>query len=214
MKNEKKLKRRSHKLKKINKIDPETINKIDELLILLVKKIKQDRNNTEFYNSYTQSLLIDIHKVIKQKEEKDSALKIGGGNLIGSITQLLLLLKIMNTSLSSSLTRVTQNDNMNIDIQVRSIPTYTSNTLLSSIKNVLSSHYSDYVQESKYNVLKYKESEYIKNSVNSFNRHYVSIISNGGSKVSTASRITTMCRDVFLGSDVQTLLKNPEPPTL
>ena len=214
MKNEKKQKRRSRKVRKIDKIDPETINKIDELLILLVKKIKQDHNNTEFYNSYTQSLLIDIHKIIKQKEKKNSALKIGGGNLIGSITQLLLLLKIMNTSLSSSLTQVIQNNNMNIDIQVRSIPTYTSNTILSSIKDVLSSRYSDYVQESKLNVLKYTESEYIKNSVNSFNRHYVSIISKGGSQVSTASRITTMCRDVFLGSDVQTLLKNPEPSTL
>lgn len=213
MKNEKKLKRRSRKIKKIDKLDPETINKIDELLILLTKKIKQDHNNTEFYSSYTQSLLIDIHKIIKQKEKKDSALKIGGGNLIDSITQLLLLLKIMNTTLSSSLTHVIQN-NMNVDIQVRSIPTYTSNTILSSIKDVLSSRYGDYVQESNNNVLKYRESEYIKNSVKSFNRHYVSIISKEGSRVSTASRITTMCRDVFLGSDVQTLLKNPEQSTL
>lgn len=212
MESTKNNKSRSNKVR----LDAATSNKIDVLLILLTKKVKQDHNNKEFCRTYMESLLRNIHNNIKSKGKGRNDIKsVGGGNLKDSITQLMILLMTMNTSLSSSLIPTTQNgrndmNDRNDEITIRSIPSYTPITMLSSIQDVLKYQDSDYVEESKENVMRFKESEYITNSVKSFNRHYVSVVSNGGSQINTVSRINNMCRDVFLGSDVQTLLKNPE----
>jgi hypothetical protein len=66
------------------------------------------------------------------------------------------------------------------------------------------------------NVMNFKTSRHIETAVDSLNKHYETVISGKGSKLSSASKITNLCRDVFLGSDVQKILLSPkeEVPSL
>lgn len=68
-----------------------------------------------------------------------------------------------------------------------------------------------YFTSSVENIARHKERSYILNMIESFNRHYVSVLSEI-SKLSTVVRIENMCRDVFMSIDVQTILKEHRQP--
>ena len=59
------------------------------------------------------------------------------------------------------------------------------------------------------NVMKYKTNKLIVSSVASLNKHYMTMVSTRGSELSSASKITNLCRDVFLGKDVQNFIQKP-----
>jgi hypothetical protein len=60
------------------------------------------------------------------------------------------------------------------------------------------------------NIMKYKTNNLIVSAVESLNQHYTTMISSKRSELSSASKITNLCRDVFLGSNVQKLIQTPK----
>jgi hypothetical protein len=177
--------------KKNTTLDPKISTKIDELLILLTKKIKQEQNNQMFHTSYLESLLKDIHNITKHKKV-ESKLR-GGGNLTSYIAQLFILLMTINTSLSTSLILKPEN-------QIHS--RYESNyTNLQTITTIPSYSHFTFSEE---NVIKYRQSKYIDNSIKSFNKHYVSMFSEGSSQLNTFLELT-ICAETFF---LVTMFKN------
>ena len=170
-------------------------NKIDFLLILLMKKLKQDHNNKEFYISSFEAVIKDIHNFNINKGNTTH----GGGNLKSSLYKLFVLVMSLKTTLGTS---VIPYENLNSNIihntkqinVVGEIPTF-DNFLF----------YSEHE-----NILRYKTNNYIVSAIESLNKQYVTTITNGKSHLSSAAKITNMCRDVFLRDSVQKLITPPK----
>ncbi len=194
------IKRRATTRKKIcggNVSDPKIYMKIDELLILLTKKIKQDQNNKEFYTSCFESILKDIHN-FKPSNTGFS----GGRNLKLLITKLLILIMTLKTSLSSQMV-VHDSQLSKFKKEIKDTQDVHDIVVVPKFKKYM--FYSE-----PENVMNFKTSHHIETAVDSLNKHYITVISGKGSKLSSASKITNLCRDVFLGSDVQKILLSPK----
>lgn len=197
------IKRRTTlRIKKISggKINPKISMKIDLLLILLTKKLKQDQNNKEFYTSCLESILKDIHNI------KGSNLELrGGGNLKLLLTKLLILLMAMKTGLSSQMV-VHNSQLVEFKKEIRGTRDIHEIAVVPKFDKYLFYSESD-------NVANFKVNNRILAAVESLNKHYTTMISGKSSKLSSASKITNLCRDVFLGSDVQKILLAPKTET-
>ena len=178
-------------------LNPKISIKIDELLILLTKKIKQDQNNKEFYTSCFESILKDIHN-LKPSNKGFS----GGGNLNLLLTKLLILVMTLKTSLSSQLV-VHDSQLTKFKKEIKDTQDVHDIVVVPKFDKYL--FYSE-----PENVMKFQISHHINTAVDSLNKHYTTVISGKGSKLSSASKITNLCRDVFLGSDVQKLILSPK----
>jgi hypothetical protein len=190
-----------HTLKKISggqKLNPKISMKIDGLLILLTKKLKQDKNNKEFYTSCLELILKDIHNI---KRSNDGMR--GGGNLNLSLTKLLILLMTMRTGLSSQMV-VRDSHLAEYKNELKETRDIHDIAVVPGFEKYLFFSETD-------NVAKYKITNRIVSAVDSLNKHYTTMISGKKSELSSASKITNLCRDVFLGSDVQKILLSPKP---
>jgi hypothetical protein len=178
-------------------LNPKIFLKIDELLILLTKKIKQDQNNKEFYTSCFESILKDIHN-LKPSNNRFS----GGRNLKFLLTKLLILFMTLKTSLSSQMV-VHDSQLTKFKKEIKDSQDVHDIVVVPKFEKYL--FYSE-----PENVMNFKTSRHIETAVDSLNKHYETVISGKSSKLSSASKITNLCRDVFLGSDVQKILSSPK----
>ncbi len=116
--------------------------------------------------------------------------------------QVLLLILLFKTSMSTSSMIIHNTDQLQYtkDLQdTRDVHTIVSVPTFEQY----------YFHTEHENIMKYKTNKLIVSSVASLNKHYMTMVSTRGSKLSSASKITNLCRDVFLGKDVQKLLQNP-----
>ena len=177
-------------------LNPKISTKIDVLLILLTKKMKQDQNNKEFYISCFESILKDIHNIKRSNSELR-----GGGNLKLSLTKLFILLLTLKTGLSSQM--VVHNSHLvEFKKEIRESRDVHDIAVVPTFDKYLFYSEPD-------NVAKFKVNNRILAAVDSLNKHYTTMISGKSSELSSASKITNLCRDVFLGSDVQKILFSP-----
>ena len=164
-------------------------NKIDLLLIILMKKLKQDQNNKEFYINSFESVIKEIHNF----KTKVGVTTRGGGNLKSTIYKLFVLVMSLGTTLSSSVIPykkfVNSHDTGELDT-VGEMPSF--------------DRFLFYTEHE--NLLRFKTNNYISSTIDSLNKQYITTIANGKSELSSAAKITNMCRDVFLRSSVQKLL--------
>jgi hypothetical protein len=119
-----------------------------------------------------------------------------------SFIQLLLLIMLFKTSMSTSSMIIHNTDQLQYfkDLQdTRDVHTIVSVPTFEQY----------YFHTEHENIMKYKTNKLIVSSVESLNKHYMTMVSTRGSKLSSASKITNLCRDVFLGKDVQKLIQNP-----
>ena len=181
-------------------LNPKISTKIDVLLILLTKKLKQDQNNKEFYISCFESILKDIHNIKRSNSELR-----GGGNLKLSLTKLFILLLTLKTGLSSQM--VVHNSHLvEFKKEIRESRDVHDIAVVPTFDKYLFYSEPD-------NVANFKVNNRILAAVDSLNKHYTTMISGKTSELSSASKITNLCRDVFLGSDVQKFLLSPKTET-
>ena len=181
-------------------LNPKISTKIDVLLILLTKKLKQDQNNKEFYISCFESILKDIHNIKRSNSELR-----GGGNLKLSLTKLFILLLTLKTGLSSQM--VVHNSHLvEFKKEIRESRDVHDIAVVPTFDKYLFYSEPD-------NVANFKVNNRILAAVDSLNKHYTTMISGKSSELSSASKITNLCRDVFLGSDVQKILFSPKTET-
>ena len=191
---------RRKKIRGGQKINPKISTKIDMLLILLTKKMKEDQNDKEFYTSCFESILKDIHNIKRSNNELR-----GGGNLKLSLTKLFILLLTLKTGLSSQM--VVHNSHL-VDFkkQIRESRDVHEIAVVPTFEKYLFYSEPD-------NVANFKVNNHILAAVDSLNKHYTTMISGKTSELSSASKITNLCRDVFLGSDVQKFFLTPKTET-
>ena len=187
---------RKKKMRGAQVISPKISKKIDGLLILLTKKLKQDQNNKNFYTSCFESILKDIHN----NKLGNGGIQ-GGGNLKLSITKLLILIMSMRTGLSSQL--MVQDSHLKELQDTRDVHDI----------GVVPRFENYYIYSQPENVMNFKITTQIRLAVDSLNKHYTTMISGKNSYLSSASKITNMCRDVFLGNEVQKLILTPKTET-
>ena len=180
-------------------LNPKISTKIDVLLILLTKKLKQDQNNKEFYISCFESILKDIHNIKRSNSELR-----GGGNLKLSLTKLFILLLTLKTGLSSQM--VVHSHLVEFKKEIRESRDVHDIAVVPTFDKYLFYSEPD-------NVANFKVNNRILAAVDSLNKHYTTMISGKSSELSSASKIANLCRDVFLGSDVQKILLTPKTET-
>lgn len=192
-----KSKTRRHVTKRSNtdtnnicKLNNTIFNKIDVLLILLMKKLKQDQNNKQFYMNSFETVIKEIHNF---KLKKGTTTR-GGGNLKSTLYKLFVLVMSLDTTLSSSIIPYGKPIDMMELNTVGELPSF--------------DRFLFYTEQN--NLLKFTTNNYISSTIDNLNKQYITTITNGKSELSTAAKITNMCRDVFLRSSVQKLM-NPEP---
>lgn len=181
---------------------------IKEVLILLTLKLKQDINCKVFYKTYLYSLLKDIHNNVKNE---NSDVKRGGGNIDSLFSQLLLLFMTMKTSLASSMIPQTSDSSLQIinkyQLSNNELDDTFEKTKLVSLQNI--EPYSAWFLTTRENVANHNMNKELKTHVESLNKHLKSAFKDGTYHLSTTSKITNMCRDIFLDNDVEKLL-DPE----
>ncbi len=184
-------------------MSPQISNKINELLMLLIKKMKQDQNNKKFYTSCFESILKDVHN-----HKRGNGEIRGGRNLKSSLTKLLILIMTMKTGLSS---QMVVHDSHLLEFKKELQDTRDIHDI-----GVVPGYENYYIYSEPENVMRFKITNQIRLAVDSLNKHYTTMLSGKGSDLSSASKITNMCRDVFLGEDVQKILLAPkvEPGTI
>lgn len=179
-----------------------------EVLILLTLKLKQDINCKVFYKTYLYSLLKDIHYSVNNE---NSDVKRGGGNINSLFSQLLLLFMTMKTGLASSIIPQTSDSSLQIinkyQLSNNELDDTVEKTKLISLQKV--EPYSTWFLTTRENVANHNMNKGLKEQVESLNKHLKSTFKDGTYHLSTTSKITNICRDIFLDNDVEKLL-DPE----